>query len=227
MMCLTGLGLYTFPEAARLAGVPCAELRRWLLGYRRGKGDSAHTSPPLWTPEPLAAGINGLSFHDLLEIRFVKHFRRLGISLQTIRIAAQNAREILGSDYPFTCKGFQTDGRTIFADAIAASGDPELIDLRRRQYVIQHVLRPSLLAGIEYENGGPARWYPMERSKVVVLDPEIAFGKPVVTEVGVRTDILHDAWLAESKNAGRVAAVYEVPVKAVEAAIRFEQRMAA
>lgn len=226
-MRLTGLGLYTFPEGARLSGVPSAELRRWLLGYRRSKGDSARTSPPLWTPEPQAAGIDGLSFHDLLEARFVKHFRGLGISLQVIRIAAQNGREILGSAYPFTCRGFQTDGRTIFADAIAASGDSKLIDLRRRQYVIQNVVRPSLLAGIEYENGGAVRWYPMDRSKVVVLDPEIAFGKPVVTEVGVRTDVLYDAWLAEGKMTGRVAALYEVPVKAVEVAIRFEQRLAA
>jgi uncharacterized protein (DUF433 family) len=224
---LTGLGLYTVPEAARLSGIPAAELRRWLYGYRVGTGDAKRQMPPLWNPEPGAEGVDGLSFHDLLEVRFIKHFRRLGISLQTIRLAAQNAREILGSPYPFTCRGFRTDGRSIFAEAIAASGDPELLDLKRRQYVIRNVIQPSLFAGLEFENGRARRWYPMERSKAVLLDPEIAFGKPVVADAKVRTDILRDAWLAEGKNTRRVASLYEVSTKAVEAAVRFETRLAA
>jgi uncharacterized protein (DUF433 family) len=67
----------------------------------------------------------------------------------------------------------------------------------------------------------------MERSKAVVLDPTIAFGKPIVTKAALRTDILHDAWLAENKDKRRVARLYEVPVEAVDAAIRFEQRSVA
>ncbi len=227
IMPLTGLGLYTLAEAARLSGVPSADLRRWLYGYQVGKGDARRLMPPLWRPEPSDAGLDGLSFHDLLEVRFVRHFRHLGISLQTIRIAAQHARELLESPYPFTCRRFQTDGRSIFAEAIDASGDPELLDLKRRQYVMQNVIQPSLVAGLEFDDGRVRRWYPMERSKAVFLDPTIAFGKPVVADASVRTDILFDAWLAENKNIRRVASLYEVSTKAVEAAVRFETRLAA
>ncbi len=35
-MQLTGIGLYTFPEAARLVGVRPGALRRWLQGYAKG-----------------------------------------------------------------------------------------------------------------------------------------------------------------------------------------------
>jgi uncharacterized protein (DUF433 family)/DNA-binding transcriptional MerR regulator len=227
-MQLTGLGLYTIPEAARLAGVQPVELRRWLQGYSSGKGEALRHHPPLWSSEISDADVEGLSFHDLLEIRFVKAFRDLGISLQTIRIAAINAREILESPYPFTCKSFQTDGKTIFAKAMRESGELDLLDLRRRQYVFTKVVQPSLYAGIEFgADKRAARWYPMERSKAVVLDPNLAFGKPVVTDTALRTDILYDAWLAENKDRQRVARLYEVPVKAVETAIRFEQRQAA
>lgn len=227
-MQLTGLGLYTIPEAARLAGVQPVELRRWLRGYNSGKGEALRHHPPLWSSEIAGADVDGLSFHDLLEIRFVKAFRELGISLQTIRIAANNAREILESPYPFTCKSFQTDGKTIFAEALRESGDLDLLDLRRRQYVFTKIVQPSLYAGIEFgADQRAARWYPMERSKAVVLDPNLAFGKPVVTDTALRTDILYDAWLAEDKDKQRVARLYEVPVKAIETAIRFEQRQAA
>lgn len=227
-MQLTGLGIYSYPEAARLAGVQAAELRRWLRGYTSGKGEHGHSQPPLWTSELVDTGIDGLSFHDLLEVRFVKQFRKLEISLQAIRVAAANAREILGSPYPFTCKGFQTDGKSIFADAMRETGETELLDLLKRQYVFDKIVRPSLYAGIEFgADERAARWYPMERSKSVVLDPDLAFGKPVVTDVGLRTDILHDAWVAEDKDKQRVARLYGVSVSAVETAIRFEQQLAA
>jgi len=226
-MRLSGIGLYTFQEASRLTGIPNAELRRWLLGYRSGGGDDAREHEPLWTPEPKHVGIDGLSFHDLLEVRFVKHFRRLGLSLQTIRVAAKSAHELFQSPYPFTCLGFKSDGKAIFADVIADSGDPELLDLKRRQYVINNVIRPSLFEGIEFSGETAARWYPLERNKAVVLDPNFAFGKPIVTSGGVRTDILYDAWLAEDRNKNQVASLYEVSLRSVSAAIRFEQRLAA
>jgi uncharacterized protein (DUF433 family)/DNA-binding transcriptional MerR regulator len=227
-MQLTGVGLYTISEAARLAGVRSVELRRWLRGYISGRGEDVRRHPPLWTSEIAEAAIDAVSFHDLLEVRFVKAFRNLGISLQAIRIAATNAREILSSPYPFLCKKFRTDGRTIFAEAMSESGELDLLDLRQRQYVFAKVVEPSLYSGIEFGADEQAvRWYPMERSKAVVLDPELAFGKPIVTEVALRTDILYEAWLAEGKDKRRVAHLYEVPTKAIEAAIRFEQHQAA
>jgi DNA-binding transcriptional MerR regulator/uncharacterized protein (DUF433 family) len=227
-MQLTGIGLYTFPEAARLVGVRPRVLRRWLQGYTKGKNEDVRFYPPLWKPEIVDADMDGLSFHDLLEVRFIKAFRELGISLQTIRIAAANARSIFESSYPFTCERFQTDGETIFAEAMRESGEIELLDLRRRQYVFERIVRSSLYAGIEFNASKRAvRWFPMKHSEAVVLDPAIAFGKPVVTEVGLRTDILYDAWLAERKDKQRVARLYEIPTKAVNAAIRFERLQAA
>lgn len=227
-MQLTGLGLYTFPEAARLAGVPTGQLRRWLRGYESGKEDDTKHHPPLWPTELSGTGLDGLSFRDLLEVCFVKEFRHLGISLQAIRIAAANARDILRSPYPFTCKKFRTDGKTIFADAMRESGEYDVLDLGQRQYVMKKVIEPSLLAEIEFGADQQAvRWYPMKRSKAVVIDPDLAFGKPIVTGEGLRTYVLFDAWLAEDKNKQRVARLYEVPVKAVESAIRFEQHLAA
>lgn len=227
-MQLTGIGLYTFSEAARLVDVRASALQRWLQGYTAGKGENKRRHPPLWKSEIVDASIDGLSFHDLLEVRFVKAFRELGISLQTIRVAAAYARAIFESSYPFTCERFQTDGRTIFAEAMSESGEIKLLDLHRRQYVFERIVRPSLYAGIEFGVDRRAvRWFPVQRSEMIVLDPSIAFGKPIVTKVGLRTDVLYDAWLAESKDRRRVARLYEVPVKAVDAAIRFEQLQAA
>jgi uncharacterized protein (DUF433 family) len=83
-----------------------------------------------------------------------------------------------------------------------------------------------LYTGIEFAGDGRAmRWFPLKRSKVIVLDPEIAFGKPVLTDYGVRTEIVAETFKAE-KNKQTVASLFDIPVAAVEAAIRYEQMAA-
>jgi len=223
-MQLTGIGLYTFQEATRLTGIKSGELRRWLHGYKAGKKNML----PLWETELAGSDLDGLSFHDLLEVRFVKAFRKYGVPLQGIRIAARNAREMFNSPYPFTCHRFQTDGKTIFWESIRETGEQDMLDLRKRQFVFEEVIRPSLYEGIEFGAGDQAaRWFPVKKSKKVVLDPNIAFGKPIVTDIGVRTDILYEAWLTEDEDKRRVSRQFEVPVQAVNAAIHFEERLAA
>jgi len=226
-MQLTGIGLYSFQEAALLTGISTANLRRWLRGYQSGRGEEKRTMPPLWKTELADSELDGLSFHDLLEARFVKAFHQHGVSLQTIRIIAAHARELFDSPYPFTCKRFQTDGKTIFAESLHESGEPELLDLRGKQIVFNKIIRPFLYEGIEFGVDERAlRWFP-KKNKKVVLDPTIAFGKPIVTDIGIRTDILYEAYLAEGKNKKLVAQQFEVSQQAMDAAIQFEERLVA
>jgi len=228
-MDLVGIGLYSFAEAAKLTGIESGRLRRWLRGYTyHPKGvEAKQISAPLWSSPLLGDELDALSFSDLLEVRFVDAFRRYGVSLHTIRVAALHARELFHTNYPFTNRRFQTDGRAVFAEAIHETGESEMIDLAKKQYVFDKVVRPSLYQGIEFGADELAkRWFPVSNSKAVVLDPQIAFGKPIVTDVGVRTDILYEAFQVE-QDKQTVARLYEVPVGAVEHAIRFEQRQAA
>lgn len=226
-MRLTGIGLYTFQEAARLTRIPPRDLRRWLDGYSyrdKRHGTSVEVAP-LW-PSELDKELDGVSFHDLLEVRFVHAFRQHGVRLQTIRLASQRARELLATDYPFTSHRFRTDGRSIFASAMEEAGETELLDLVRKQYAFRRIIEPSLYRGIEFDtNQVAARWYPLPRSKAIVLDPDIAFGKPIVTEGSIKTSILYDAFASEGDK-HLVARLYDVPVHAVETAIVFEESLA-
>lgn len=226
-MKLTGIGLYTFHEASRLTKVPLRDLRRWLDGYSyRDRKQKSVAVAPLWQTEFADDQLDAISFLDLLEVRFVWAFRRHGVSLPTIRLASQRARELFETDYPFTSRKFRTDGRTIFASAMEATGETELLDLVKQQYAFRKIIEPSLYSGIAFAHDQvAARWYPAPRSKAIVLDPQIAFGKPIVTHGAVRTSTLYDAFAAEGDKA-LVAKLYEVPVDAVNAAIAFEEGLA-
>jgi len=222
---MLGTGLYTIGEVATFTHIPASQVRRWLRGYRSGH----QTYPPLWASELSGSPLpQAFSFHDLLEVRVVHAFRRYGVSPPTIRKACQHAREYFERPYPFTCQRFLTDGRAVFAEILEQSDDAEnikLLDMARKQYVFEKVVRPSLYAGIEYDASGSAqRWFPADRKRRIVLDPARNFGKPILIESGVPTEALFAAYRVE-QDSWRVAAIYEVPVADVEAAIRYEKQL--
>jgi uncharacterized protein (DUF433 family)/DNA-binding transcriptional MerR regulator len=221
---LIGVGLYTAGEASLYTGIPAKDIRRWMFGYSVSGVDH----PGLWTPELAFLDEKLLGFHDLLEIRFVHAFRQHGVSLQAIRSASLQAKEMFEQSYPFTCKRFQTDGRDIFATVLDETGDEALLDLVKRQYAFTQVIKPSLYEGIDYSGEGSAqRWYPLKRNKSIVLDPARNFGKPVLASVGIDTGAIYRAYQAEGQNAKRIAALYEIPTSAVEAAVTYEHGIAA
>ena len=228
-MSLIGVGLYTYGEASKLTNASINDLNRWLKGYKYKNTHSQKTTTisPLWEPELVDEDIQAISFYDLLEIMFVIAFRKHGVSLQAIRIASQHARELYNHTHPFTCKRFQTDGNSIFGEALKETGEIELLNLVNYQFAMHQIIEQSLYKEIEFGNDDLARkWYPVARSKLIFLDPGIAFGKPIVSDGHVRTSILYDSYKVE-KNARIVSKIYEIPIKAVEAAIDFEEQLAA
>lgn len=224
--------MYPLARAARLVGAESRTVRRWLKGYTWKYRDGLRGSGPLWdlqySNDEDLRDEQVLSFHDLLELRTVAKFVRQGVSLKVIRATIEVAREYLG-DYPLHSRQFVTDGRKIFLEAVERSGEaPKLLDVRRRQFAIDAVIRPSLIEGIEYDSQAHAlRWYPVSKRRLIVLDPQVQFGEPIIADAGVPTDTLAAAHLAEGKDVGRVARLYRVTPQAVQAAVAFEHRLQA
>lgn len=231
----TGTGMYTLGEAARLIGVPSPQLNRWLFGYRYTKGpDNSRVkswSPPLWTPELADQDFDEkvIGFHDLLEVRFVGAFVRYGVPLIVVRRCLESAQQLYGVKYPFTTLRFKTDGRTIFGEALRqAEKDGALVDLRNRQHVFREIINPSLYAGIEYRQDQALKWYPALKRDRVVLDPSRQFGSPILEDSGTPTDVIYASYLAEGGHEAAIkqtASAYEVQVRYVKAAVRFEESL--
>ena len=218
------VGIYSYADAARLTDTSPRELRRWLEGYDTGNGRAA----PLWETEHAENQLDGIGFRDLLEVRLVREFRAHGLSLQAIREAARFAREEMNAAYPFTCEKFQTDGRRIFATVLEQTGEKSLVDIAQRQNVFVSIVRPSLYASVDFNAaGGALRWFPVPKSRTVVVDPTIAFGRPVLADYGIPVVAISDALSAEHGKADRVARMFNIPRAAVLKANAFARRVAA
>ena len=219
-----GIGYYTAPEAARLLKMPARNVTRWLRGYRYSPKHAP--VPRLWTPElPDFGDQLELGFRDLIELRFVNAFVKAGVGLKAIRNCLSYASECVNDERPFSTRQFRTDGRTIFLDSLRMSGEGEVLDLKKRQFVFKTAIE-STFKDLDIEDDAVARWRPFHGKPSIVIDPERAFGQPIVTEFGVSTVALADAVQAEG-TVDRVSRLYEVPPAVVRDAVGFEEYLKA
>lgn len=224
---LIGRGVYSLREARRLTGVPLRRLRRWTLGYRFESATVRRHSPPVIESDLTGElGLPALDFADLLEVRFLNAFREYGVSMRAIRLASQAARELLGVRRPFSSRTFSTDGHVILARLASGTGDDLLLDLVNRQYELAQVVSQHLRGSVDFDDGDrPSRWWPLEGSRRVVIDPQRALGAPIIDAAGIPTRVIAQAFQAEGV-ADVVSALYGVDEASVVDAVRFELALA-
>jgi uncharacterized protein (DUF433 family)/DNA-binding transcriptional MerR regulator len=221
-----GLRLLNFSRSnAPVRHVSRNTVARWLRGYDFGADGEGH-SEPLWRPDYLNEdNLIEFSFRDLIELRFVKAFRDIGLALPTIRECYQRAAEEVHDERPFSTRKFRTDGKTIFLEITEGIQEAKLIDLRRRQNVFRTIVEPSL-KDLEFDASAVARWFPLGISRrSVIIDPTRAFGRPIAAS-GIPTEVLSRAVAVEGSVA-KVVRLYNVSTAEVKDAVAFEKRLAA
>lgn len=218
-----GGGFYTVSEAARLLGIESKQrITRWLLPPSKGG------EPIILRDYPKRGREHEVSFLDLMEIRFVEHFRRTKISLQSLRVAAHNARTELGVSHPFATSNvkFQSDRKKVFLETAKETGDRQLLDLMTKQVAIYEVIEQTFERDLEFNVDGFARsWKPAPSvSPNVTVAPSFAFGRPSIADRHVPTATLFQSWMVNDNDARLVADWFDVDVEAVNEAVRFELR---
>ncbi len=223
-----GNGIYSISEAAFLLKVKPRQVARALRGYRTTSDRNERFHDPLINADyGEFEGHFYLSFHDLIEIRFLLAFRKYGISWQKIRKAAIKASDIANSSHPFCTKEFFTDGSTILTQYARDEGESELLDLLSDQFEADKIFEPYLHHEFEYsEDNLVNKWHPKAGDGAVVLNPKIQFGQPIIEASGLPTRPLFDLFKAENSYK-RVAYLFECSVDDVKGAVKFEQSFAA
>lgn len=221
---LRSRAVYSLPEAARILRVSEATLRHWVLGRESRLPSGGGGAAPLI----IAAGKGGLerlSFFNLVEGHRLQVLRGVHrVPMPGIRAAVAWLKERHGAEVPLL--HLETDGRRLFIRAkgywISAS--------EAGQTVLSEGVAPCEFRIESDEAGLPLRFYPFTRAPkgsaqptAVVIDPEVAFGRPVLKDTRIPT-----ALVAERHAAGEapetLAIDYDLPLESVNEAIRYEQR---
>lgn len=221
------LPAYTLPEASHHTGLPLATLRSWLVGrsYTTSAGRK-QIKPIIVRPnidEPL------LSFTNLVEAHVLNAIRRQHkIPMYKVRLALDYLEKKFHSKHPLAEETFQTDGTDLFIERIGG----ELINVSRQgQLGMQQILKLYLQRIDRDKSGFARRLYPFVRKpscddpRVVVIDPFISFGRPIVQGTGISTSVIAGRFNA-GESIAELANDYNLEPFRVEEAIRYERKAA-
>ncbi|MGB2692319.1 MAG: DUF433 domain-containing protein [Thermodesulfobacteriota bacterium] len=206
------LPYYSVSEAAMYLGVAKSTIRAWL---GRQSNFECIITPAQESPLSLSF-INLIELYVLISIR-----RKHKISMNKVRTGLEYIKNKFPSEHPLANKKFETDGINLFLEKtgklynITQDGQTEMIS------VIQQYLKR-----IEHdEEGNPIRFYPMSRKgnldqpKLILIDPNVSFGRPTVSDKAIPIDIIYERWTA-GESIAELAIDYECTQEEIEEALR-------
>jgi uncharacterized protein (DUF433 family) len=215
---------YAVWEAAHLLKIPRTTLQQWVSG--RDQFDRK-TEPVIMLPDPqlkLLSFINLVEAHVLDAIRY-KH----QVPLRNVRRAMSYLRDKYQSAHPLAEYAFEESG----VDLMIREEQKILNISRSGQLAFREVVE-AYLKRVEYDldKGIAAYLYPylkrhpqeLEEPKLVLIDPRISFGKPVLVGVGVPTAVIADRHDAGEK-IGELAKDYGCEPSQIKQAIDYERAL--
>lgn len=216
------VGAYAIAEAAHYLSLRPETLRTWVRGRTyptaRGRRRSAALIRLPDPYEPL------LSFTNLVEAHVLKAIRRHhGVAMQKVRPALSYLERQLELEHPLAHEQLLTDGVHLFIKRFG-----KLVNLSQEGQLAVEELLKSHLQRIEHDAHGLAlRLFPFSRGeridvpRVVVVDPRISFGRPVIDGTSVRTEVVARR-LKAGETLQELVEDYGIEVERIEEAIRYE-----
>lgn len=198
-----------------------ATLRSWVIGRSYPKQRGTGVFKPLIRPADKTRQL--LSFNNLIEAHVLRAFRtEHGVSIQALRDALRYAESELEIDRLLLRKELSTTAGDLFLERYG-----ELVNLSKSGQLAMKKVLEACLQRVEWDTSFPVRLYPFVSTedpgfRAIVIDPSIAFGRPVVTRNSIST-----ASIVERIDAGEgvedVAADYSLTREEVEEAILYER----
>ena len=215
---------YGLPEAARYVDLAHATLRSWVLGreYPR-QGDQRGVFRPLIA---IADGDRGLlSFNNLVEAHVLRALRvRHGVPIGAVRTAIDYAEKRLNLRRLLLRKELRATAGEVLLEKYG-----QLISLSNSGQLAIKKLLESHLERIEWDSKRiPRRLYPFVPNEVsdapkrIVIDPRVAFGRPVVVSRGISTAVIRDR-IDAGESVDAIAEDYALNRAEVEQAIIYER----
>ena len=213
---------YSITEASRYLRLSPATLRSWVLGrpYPTARGLSQF-APVLKLAKKDPAT---LSFSNLIEAHVLRSLRtEHGVPLGAVRQALAYAQRALKIDQLLLREELCTAGGELFLDRYG-----ELTNLTASGQLAMRMVFAAHLKRVEWGKlRFPVRLYPFlvsesTAAKSIVIDPQISFGRPVVSKAFISTRSMVDRIDAGEK-VEDIARDYNLTREGVEEAVVYER----
>jgi uncharacterized protein (DUF433 family) len=218
---------YGIRESAHLLKIPAITLKSWTSGrnYPTRRG-TKRFHPLIEKPD---ADLALLSFVNLVEAHVLDAIRyKHKIPLKNVRAAIQHLRERFNSEHPLAEYSFQQDGVDLFIELAG-----QILNVSKQgQIAMREVVAAYLRRITRSPQGAAIALYPylerhpqhVEEPKLVLIDPRISFGKPILVGVGVPTSVVVDRFDA-GETAAELAEDYGCEEAEIQKAIQYERAL--
>jgi uncharacterized protein (DUF433 family) len=221
------LPAYSVAEAAHYLRMPKQTLRSWVAGrFYPVAGQTKRSRPLIQLDDPKR---QYLSFINLVEAHVLAAIRRRhGVTLPKVRPALDYVRRQFQIDRPLIDQTFQTDGLDLFVERYG-----DLINASREGQQAMKEIISLYLRRIERDASGfPIKLYPFTRDtestaapkadpRLVVMNPAISFGRPVIAGTGIPVSSIYERYKA-GDSVAELAQDFRLDTSAIEEAIRCE-----
>jgi uncharacterized protein (DUF433 family) len=214
--------IYTLNEAARYLRVNKITLKTWALGRTYKNSGQNVISEPLFRPASIK-GAEKLSFMNLLEAHILAALRQTHrIPMSRVRTAIDWLKQHRTSDHPLLEIDIATDGLNLFIIELG-----NIISISEHGQIVIKEIMEKYLDRIERDHTGiPIQFYPFTRApeasecpRKIVINPEIAFGRPVIQGTRISTNLICERYAA-GESVIELAHDYQIEPAEVDEAIR-------
>jgi len=213
---------YSLAEAARYLKLPAATLRSWVVGRAYPKGESVATFRPLLKPARKHPPL--LSFYNLIEAHVLRSLRTdHGVAIRELRRAIAYAERTLKIERLLLNKDLRTHAGEVFLDEYG-----KLINLNTSGQMAMRRMLEEHLKRVEWDRWQfPVRLYPYVSAeptteRPIAIDPDIAFGRPVVIRAGVSTEAIAGR-IDAGETVEALAEDYDLKPEEIEEAVLYER----
>lgn len=197
-----GEGIFLTKDVSQILGLPYSKVRRWMKEY--------------WPNHTFGDKDNqAINFHTLIEFYTFYHLRDRGLSVKSIQKYHQTIGDELNTAYPFATI-IRTDGKNVWYERL---GNLIKAD-KKQQFDLKAIIEP-FLHKIDFGGTNTAkRFFPLPKTKQIVVDPERQFGQPIINGRSIKAETLYSLYKGGEKKEF-IADLYELSVSQVTHAIQY------
>ena len=207
-----GEGIYLTSDVAEILRLSYSKVRRWMVEL----WDARFSENGRYSfGDPKNRAVN---FYTLIEFYTFYQLRVKGVSAQKIQKAHKTISKELKTPYPFATN-IRTDGREIWYDYLS-----EIVGANGKQQLDLKAVLDPFLHRIDFGINSLAElFYPLDKSKNVVVDPKRQFGQPTISGRNLRIDTIKKLYDGgESKK--NISLLYDLKPSEVNDALRYYKR---
>ena len=223
---LRELPSYTVSEVAHYLTVPPSTIRFWSVG--RGPYEPLIELPDCSPNNPtLLSFLNLVELHVLAAVRR-KHVVAMPKVRKAIKYLMETAPSVTDQRHPLISYEMEADGLDLFIERYG-----RLINISQSgQLAMRELIQTALHRIVRDSRKVPIRLYPFTRTEMrdapemVVIDPRLSAGRPVIAGTGLTTKIIAERYKA-GESVTQLARDYGREESEIEEALRCEIKLAA